>query len=133
MRPLPEVVPDERYLKDAEGCCFVRKVEPLQRSLAGAEAWITGVRRVDGPTRADAPRIAFDPARSVVKVNAIVDWSDEEMDGYASAHRLPAHPLRAQGYLSIGCAPCTRPVAAGEDRRAGRWAGLEKTECGLHQ
>ena len=132
IHPLPEIQPDERYLTDAEGCCFVRKVEPLQRSLAEAEAWITGIRRVDGPTRADAPRVVFDPTRNVVKINSIVDWSDEQMDEYAAAHNLPEHPLRSQGYLSIGCAPCTQPVSEGQDRRAGRWAGLDKTECGLH-
>lgn len=132
LHPLPEVQPDERYLTDAEGCCFVRKVEPLQRALSGAEAWITGIRRVDGPTHADAPRVVFDSGRNVVKINAIVDWSDEQMDAYAVEHSLPEHPLRAQGYLSIGCAPCTQPVTEGQDRRAGRWAGLDKTECGLH-
>lgn len=67
-----------------------------------------------------------------MKINAIVDWSDEQMDAYSAEHSLPEHPLRAQGYLSIGCAPCTQPVAEGQDRRAGRWAGLDKTECGLH-
>lgn len=132
MHPAPEVQPDELYLRDPEGCCGIRKVEPLNRSLVGAEAWITGIRRIDGPTRADAPRLSPDAVRGIVKVNPMVDWDDADMDAYAAQHGIPEHPLRSQGYLSIGCAPCTLPVAPGQDRRAGRWAGSEKTECGLH-
>ncbi|MGB2757856.1 MAG: phosphoadenylyl-sulfate reductase [Acidimicrobiia bacterium] len=132
IHPLPEIQPDERYRNDAEGCCFVRKVEPLRRCLQGADAWITGIRRIDGPTRAGAPRVSRDATRDLVKLNPIVDWDDEQMEAYVLANDLPEHPLKSQGYLSIGCAPCTQPVAEGQDRRAGRWAGLDKTECGLH-
>ncbi len=132
VRPLDDVVPDNRWQHDVEGCCQVRKVEPLQRALAGKAAWITGVRRADGPTRADAPVASFDLARNVLKVNPIVTWDDDAMQRYAKEHDLPANPLSERGYPSIGCWPCTRPVAPGEDRRGGRWSGHDKTECGLH-
>jgi phosphoadenosine phosphosulfate reductase len=130
--PRPEVLPDDRWQLDTEACCAVRKVEPLQRALQGAAAWVTGLRRVDGPTRATAPVVSFDLGRNVVKVNPLAAWSDEEMALYARLHCLPTHPLAERGYPSIGCWPCTRPVAPGEDRRAGRWSGQVKTECGLH-
>lgn len=132
VRPSDDVVPDELWRQDLEECCRRRKVEPLQRALAGAEAWITGVRRVDGPTRAATPPVAFDALRGVTKINPLVAWSDDDVSAYAARHALPENPLVAQGYPSIGCWPCTRPVAAGEDRRAGRWSGAAKTECGLH-
>jgi phosphoadenosine phosphosulfate reductase len=110
----------------------VRKVEPLQRAIAGKAAWITGVRRVDGPTRANAPVAGFDVGRNLVKVNPLATWDDDAMALYAQLHDLPANPLSERGYPSIGCWPCTRPVAPGEDKRGGRWAGNAKTECGLH-
>ena len=132
VRPLDGVAPDNRWQHDVEGCCHVRKVEPLGRALHGKTAWITGVRRADGPSRANAPVVSWDPGRSVVKINPLAAWSDDDMANYAATHELLVHPLIAMGYLSIGCWPCTRPVAAGEDRRSGRWAGLTKTECGLH-
>ena len=102
------------------------------RALAGRAAWITGIRRIDGPTRAAAPVVEWDDRWGVVKINPLVAWSDADLEGYQTAHDLPRHPLASRGYPSIGCWPCTRPVADGEDRRAGRWAGLDKTECGLH-
>ena len=132
VRPLDDVVPDNRWQHDVEGCCQVRKVEPLQRAIAGKAAWITGVRRVDGPTRADAPVASFDVNRNLVKVNPLATWDDDAMALYAELHDLPANPLSERGYPSIGCWPCTRPVAPGEDKRGGRWAGNAKTECGLH-
>ncbi|MEZ5234726.1 MAG: phosphoadenylyl-sulfate reductase [Acidimicrobiia bacterium] len=132
VRPAAGVVPDDRWQHDVEGCCAVRKVEPLQRAIAGRTAWITGIRRVDGPTRADAPVLSWDERWGLVKINPIVAWDDDDLAGYLLAHDLPRHPLADRGYPSIGCWPCTRPVAAGEDRRAGRWAGSQKTECGLH-
>lgn len=132
VRPLDEVTPDNRWQRDVEGCCQVRKVEPLQRALAGKSAWITGVRRVDGPTRATAPVASFDPSRGLLKVNPLATWGDDAMASYAELHDLPANPLSERGYPSIGCWPCTRPVAPGDDRRGGRWAGHAKTECGLH-
>ena len=132
LRPGPAVLPDDRWVADPEGCCAVRKVEPLGRALAGRAAWITGIRRIDGPTRAAAPVVEWDDRWGVVKINPLVAWSDADLEGYQTAHDLPRHPLASRGYPSIGCWPCTRPVADGEDRRAGRWAGLDKTECGLH-
>ena len=132
LRPGPGVLPDDRWVADPEGCCAVRKVEPLGRALAGRAAWITGIRRIDGPTRAAAPVVEWDDHWGVVKINPLVAWSDADLEGYQTAHDLPRHPLASRGYPSIGCWPCTRPVADGEDRRAGRWAGLDKTECGLH-
>ena len=129
----PQVQPDNRWQTDLAGCCGVRKVEPLARGLAGKEAWITGLRRVDAPTRANAPIVSWDDARGMVKVNPLATWTDLDMQGYIADHDLPVHPLWERGYASIGCWPCTKPVAEGEDRRAGRWAGADKIECGLHQ
>jgi phosphoadenosine phosphosulfate reductase len=114
------------------GCCDVRKVEPLTRMLGGKKAWITGVKRVDTPERTDAAVIGWDFGRGLVKVNPIALWSDADVDDYVAEHHLDRHPLNAQGYISIGCAPTTRPIAIGEDPRAGRWPDSEKTECGLH-
>jgi phosphoadenosine phosphosulfate reductase len=132
IKPDPSVQPDDRWMTDTEGCCAVRKVEPLRRAVAGRTAWITGIRRVDGPTRAEAPVVQWDERWGLVKINPLAAWDDDDMAGYLLAHDLPRHPLAERGYPSIGCWPCTRPVAAGEDRRAGRWAGSAKTECGLH-
>lgn len=115
-----------------ERCCEVRKVLPLDRHLAERQAWMTGLKRVDAATRADAPIVAVDDRRAVVKVNPIATWTDADVANYQADHRLPVHPLVPRGYLSIGCAPTTRPVGAGEDPRAGRWAGTGKVECGLH-
>ena len=128
----PVVVPDNRWQADIEGCCQVRKVEPLARAIAGKQAWITGVRRADGPTRAGAPVAAYDIGRGLVKVNPLATLTDDDMALYVQLYDLPAHPLADKGYASIGCWPCTRPVAPGEDKRAGRWSGNAKTECGLH-
>lgn len=132
IQPEAAVVPDDRWMSDIEGCCAVRKVEPLRRAIAGRSAWITGIRRVDGPSRADAPVLQWDERWGVVKINPLVAWDDDDLAGYLLAHDLPRHPLADRGYASIGCWPCTRPVALGEDKRAGRWSGSAKTECGLH-
>ena len=115
-----------------EQCCQFRKVEPLRRALAGKRAWLTSLKRTDGPTRADAPIVSWDASFGLVKVNPLVTWSDDDIASYLADHGLPVHPLVPQGYRSIGCAPTTRPVAEGEDPRAGRWSGLDKSECGLH-
>ncbi len=128
----PEVEPDDLWKRDLEGCCAARKVEPLSRALEGKAAWITGLRRVDAPTRAKAPVVSWDAARGLVKINPLAAWTDEDMAGYAADHGLLEHPLASQGYPSIGCWPCTRAVAPGEDPRAGRWSGSGKVECGLH-
>jgi len=113
-------------------CCEFRKVAPLRRALAGKGAWITALKRVDAPTRAATPIVAWDDAFGLVKVNPMATWTDDDIDAYPADHGLPVHPLVSRGYLSIGCAPTTRPVAEGEDPRAGRWSGSGKTECGLH-
>lgn len=112
-------------------CCGLRKVEPMARALAVYDAWITGRKRHQNAQRnALAERETDDHGR--VKLNPLADWSAEDLRGYMQQHTLPAHPLVAKGYPSIGCAPCTSPVAQGEDPRAGRWRGQAKTECGLH-
>jgi len=115
-------------------CCELRKVAPLDRHLAdtGKRAWITGLKRSDAPTRADAPIVSWDEGRRLVKVNPLATWTDDDVAHYEVDHGLPAHPLMTRGYRSIGCAPTTRPVAPGENPRAGRWSGTDKTECGLH-
>lgn len=116
----------------AAGCCQVRKVQPLARALRGKGAWLSGVKRDDAPTRAGTPIVAWDAGRGLVKVNPLATWTEDDVRSYQQDHDLPRHPLVARGYLSIGCAPTTSPVAAGEDPRAGRWAGSARTECGLH-
>lgn len=115
-----------------EECCQRRKVGPLVGALAGRSAWLTGLKRCDAPTRAAAPVVSWDSQRNLVKVNPMAAWTDAAVAEYMSAHDLPAHPLMSQGYLSIGCAPTTRPVTPGADPRSGRWAGSDKIECGLH-
>ena len=116
---------------DPVKCCSEAKVAALDAALEGKLAWITGLRRVDATTRAAAPTVGRD-RRGLVKINPLAAWSDQDMAGYAADHDLIVNPLVERGYLSIGCAPCTRPVEPGADRRSGRWAGLDKTECGLH-
>ncbi len=128
----PLVEPDNRWQRDVASCCGVRKVEPLNRALEGKRAWITGLKRVDAPTRANAPIVSWDAGRGLVKVNLLATWTPLDLALYAAERNLPANPLMERGYASIGCWPCTKPVADGEDPRAGRWAGLDKTECGLH-
>jgi phosphoadenosine phosphosulfate reductase len=118
--------------RDPNLCCFLRKVNPLAESLQGRAAWVTGVRRIEAPTRANTPIVSWDEKHDLVKVNPLVTWSDEDVEAYQVEHDLPRNPLVAQGYPSIGCAPCTRKVAPGEDPRAGRWSGNDKTECGIH-
>jgi len=126
------VTPDNLWQRDTEACCNVRKVQPLNAVLAENTGWVTGVRRIDGPTRAETPVVSLDAARNVLKINPLALYSDEEMETYEFLHELPRNPLKDRGYPSIGCWPCTKPVAEGEDKRAGRWAGQAKTECGLH-
>jgi phosphoadenosine phosphosulfate reductase len=129
--PLAGVEPDQ-WRHDPDGCCTARKVEPLQRALAGKRAWVTGLRRADSPTRADAPIVHFDPFRDVIKVNPLATWTDADVQHYSAIELLPEHPLTERGYASIGCWPCTRPVGSDADPRSGRWAGTDKVECGLH-
>lgn len=123
------------YARDPALCCQMRKVEPLARTLGESgeyEVWITGVRRDESPLRADTPLVTWDDKNSLVKVNPLAAWSFDDLLAYAEEHDVIVNPLVEDGYPSIGCAPCTRRVAPGEDPRAGRWAGFSKSECGLH-
>jgi phosphoadenosine phosphosulfate reductase len=129
--PEPGAVED-LWQTDTDGCCAVRKVEPMQRALAGKTAWVSGLRRADSESRASAPVVHRDLLRDIMKVNPIATWTDEDVEHYKAIELLPEHPLTSKGYASIGCWPCTRPVAPGEDARSGRWAGSGKTECGIH-
>jgi phosphoadenosine phosphosulfate reductase len=124
-----DAYPDNGHPWSAEYCCSERKVAALERALAGVEAWITGIRREQSPTRADTPKIEWAERREVWKFNPLADWSDEDVWDYVREHDLPYNPLHDRGYSSIGCAPCTRPG----NGREGRWAGQDKTECGLHE
>jgi phosphoadenosine phosphosulfate reductase len=123
---------EKLYERDPSLCCDMRKVQPLRETLQGYEVWITGVRRDEGPTRADTPFVTWDEKNGLVKVNPLADWSFDELLDYADTNDVIVNPLVNDGYPSIGCATCTRRVAPGEDPRAGRWTGLDKTECGLH-
>ena len=120
------------FARDPGACCRMRKVEPLSKALRGYSAWVTGIRRVEAPTRANAPLISFDQAFGLVKINPLAAWSDDDMQDYMSTHGILVNPLVDEGYPSIGCAPCTAKPVPGNDPRSGRWQGLAKTECGLH-
>jgi phosphoadenosine phosphosulfate reductase len=122
---------DDLYNRDPDLCCKLNKVEPMQLALVGVRAWINGRRRDQAVTRS-AMAIAERLQGGIVKVNPLANWTSRDTYAYLSSHDIPTHPLFEQGYASIGCAPCTRPVLAGEDERAGRWAGRGKIECGLH-
>jgi phosphoadenosine phosphosulfate reductase len=120
------------YEIDPDLCCAIRKVWPLDRALRPYDAWAGGVRRAESRTRSDTPVVAWDAKRRKVKVNPLATWSDAQVDAYVAEHDILVNPLREIGYTSIGCEPCTRPVAPGEDPRSGRWSGRAKTECGIH-
>jgi phosphoadenosine phosphosulfate reductase len=115
----------------ADGCCSAAKVLQVDRALAGRQAWMSGLRRSEAATRANAPIVGRD-LRGLVKVNPLATWTDDDVAGYIAEHDVPVNPLVFQGYLSVGCQPCTRPVAEGADPRSGRWAGSARTECGIH-
>lgn len=121
----------ELFRFDPDRCCEINKVEPLRRALRGVRAWINGRRRDQAATRNALPVIE-ELKSGIVKINPLVRWHAKDTYEYMQRHDLPLHPLFEQGYTSIGCAPCTRPVLAGEDERAGRWAGRDKVECGIH-
>lgn len=123
--------PVDLWQSDPVNCCSVAKVAQLDRALLGKMAWMSGLRRAESSTRFTAPVVARD-LRGLVKVNPLANWTDQDVSGYIADHDIPVNPLLRQGYPSIGCRPCTKPVAGGDDPRAGRWAGTEKTECGLH-
>jgi phosphoadenosine phosphosulfate reductase len=120
------------FTRDPGECCRLRKVVPLRRVLSGYSAWVTGLRRSEAATRANAPVIGFDEGFKLVKINPLVTWTDEDMQNYIDEHGVLVNPLVYDGYPSIGCAPCTAKPVAGADPRSGRWQGLSKTECGLH-
>jgi len=120
------------FASDPNRCCHLRKVIPLRRTLAGYDAWVTGVKRADGPSRADTPLVSFDEKFGLVKVNPVAAWTEQEAEAYVREHGVLVNPLVEAGYPSIGCAPCTAKVELGADLRSGRWAGQSKTECGLH-
>lgn len=123
-----------RWSFDPDGCCEIRKVRPLLGALAPFDASLTGRKSFQSATRATLPRFELDVSDPLgrLKINPLIDWSAEALAAHMNEHDLPRHPLVAEGYASIGCSPCTRKVAPGEERRAGRWAGWDKTECGIH-
>jgi phosphoadenosine phosphosulfate reductase len=129
-RPVDPI--DRLWETDPDRCCAIRKVEPLERALAGYDAWITGIRREQSPTRANAQKVEWSERYGVWKIQPLVDWDAKRVQAYLTVNEVPYNPLHDQGYPSIGCIHCTRPVEAGEDERAGRWAGSGKLECGIH-
>ncbi len=120
------------YEIDPDLCCAIRKIWPLDRALRPYDAWASGVRRAELAARANTPVVGWDAKRRKVKVNPLATWTDAQVADYVAEHDILVNPLRQIGYASIGCAPCTRPVADGEDARSGRWAGSAKVECGIH-
>jgi phosphoadenosine phosphosulfate reductase len=120
------------FARDPNLCCAMRKVEPLTQTLGGYDAWVTGVRRVEAPTRANTPLVTYDEKFGLVKLNPLAAWSDDDMQAYVTEHDILVNPLVDEGYPSIGCAPCTAKPRPGADPRSGRWAGTGKIECGLH-
>lgn len=130
--PAETVVADDLWQRDTDTCCAIRKVAPLEHALSDKSAWITGLRRDDSASRASTPVISHDMLRDVIKVNPLANFTQSDYNKYLEIHSLTEHPLASQGYTSIGCWPCTRPSTIDGDARSGRWAGTEKTECGLH-
>jgi phosphoadenosine phosphosulfate reductase len=120
------------FARNPNECCRLRKVAPLGKALQGYSAWVTGLRRVEAPTRANAPLISFDAAFGLVKINPLATWTDQDIQDYIEANNVLVNPLVFDGYPSIGCAPCTAKPADGADPRSGRWQGKGKIECGLH-
>ncbi|MCL1629039.1 phosphoadenylyl-sulfate reductase [Roseibaca sp. V10] len=120
------------HLSDRESCCQLRKAEPLERALQGFDGWITGRKRFQADTRASLAPVEHEPGTGRIRLNPLAGWRAAEIAAYLDHHGLPRHPLVARGYPSIGCQPCTSPVRTGEDTRAGRWRGSDKTECGIH-
>lgn len=123
----------ELWKSQPDKCCDIRKMVPLAEALSDLKCWITGIRRDQAPTRANAPVVSWDAKFGLVKVNPLVRWTSEDVWSYIKANGVPYNVLHDQNYPSIGCEPCTKPVQPGEDPRAGRWAGFQKTECGLHK
>jgi phosphoadenosine phosphosulfate reductase len=119
-----------RWSYDPDGCCAIRKVEPLARAKVGLDSWISGRKAFQSVTRENLPRFEVEDGR--LKINPLGDWGKNQLEAYFEEHELPRHPLEAQGFLSVGCQPCTSPVLPGEDPRAGRWRGWDKTESGIN-
>ncbi len=119
-----------RWSYDPDGCCEIRKVEPLRRALSSFDAWISGRKGFQAGTRTAMPRFEIDEGK--LKINPLADWPKADLEAYFEANKLPRHPLEAQGFASIGCMPCTSAIKPGEDPRAGRWRGWDKVECGIH-
>jgi phosphoadenosine phosphosulfate reductase len=127
-----ELFGKDLFLREPNECCRMRKVAPLSKALSGYSAWVTGIRRVEAPTRANAPLVSWDKAFGLVKINPLAAWTDDDMQDYIDANGILVNPLVYEGYPSIGCAPCTSKPVEGADPRSGRWAGTGKIECGLH-
>ncbi len=127
-----ELLGKDLFARDPGECCRMRKVVPLGKTLRGYSAWVTGLRRVEAPTRANAQLVSFDEAFKLVKINPLATWTDQDVQEYIAEHDVLVNPLVHEGYPSIGCAPCTAKPVEGADPRSGRWQGLAKTECGLH-
>jgi phosphoadenosine phosphosulfate reductase len=123
---------DELWKSDPDACCGLRKVEPMRRALSSVDCWLAGVRREDSTSRAKTPKFAWDKRFELWKLNPIADWTERDVWNYIREHHLPYNPLHDQGYPSIGCTHCTKPVEPGGDLRDGRWNGLAKTECGIN-
>ena len=123
---------DQLYSCKPNICCQIRKVEPQERALRGYDAWVTGIRRDQTPQRANTPVVRWEERFGVAKIAPLATWDTARVEAYVREHDIPLNPLLSRGYRSIGCKPCTRPVAPDEDPRAGRWSGTGKTECGLH-
>ena len=120
-------------IENRKECCFVRKMEPLNRALQGAKVWITGLRAEQSDNRADMPIVEWDENRQLFKINPLIDWSFSQLENYLQEHKIPQNPLHKKGFISIGCAPCTRAISEGEHPRAGRWWWENsQKECGLH-
>ncbi|MGH3578733.1 MAG: phosphoadenylyl-sulfate reductase, partial [Mycobacterium sp.] len=127
-----ELLGKDLFAREPNECCRLRKVAPLSKALRGYSAWVTGLRRAEASTRANAQLISFDEVFKLVKINPLAAWSDQDIQDYVDENDVLVNPLVHEGYPSIGCAPCTAKVVAGADPRSGRWQGLSKTECGLH-
>ena len=123
---------DSLWARQPDACCGIRKVEPMREALTGVDCWVSGIRREDSQTRAAAAKFGWDKRFGLWKINPLADWTEKDVWNYIREHQIPYNSLHDKGYPSIGCTHCTKPVAPGEDPRAGRWAGASKTECGIN-
>jgi phosphoadenosine phosphosulfate reductase len=123
---------DSLWQTDPDACCALRKVEPMRRALSTVDCWVSGIRREDSKTRASAPKFAWDKRFNLWKINPLADWTERDVWNHLNENNIPYNPLHDQGYPSIGCTHCTRPVVPGQDSRDGRWAGSGKNECGIN-